>query len=139
MDFHQMNIFWRLKRYNIIGKQNICYVLRWNLIRRMMKQGTEFLWKLLLVQHLHAIFTWKQNITRVRFCEIKSQKKIFQVHVMSSDTTSGHWSSKKYSPSVRDSFSIFFPRYISWEQHLRTAEVIKVLKVVVTPATKWYT
>lgn len=55
---------------------------------------------------------------------------------MSSDTTSGCWSSKKYSPSVRDSFSIFFPGYISWEQHLRTAEVIKVLKVVVTPATK---
>lgn len=96
--FSKWMFFRRLKRYNVIRNQNTCYVLQWNLIRRMMKLGTEFLWKLLLVQHLHAMFTWKQNIARVQFCEIKSQKKRFQGHVMSSNT-SGNWSSKKYSPS----------------------------------------
>lgn len=68
---------------------------------------------------------------------MKPQVNICEIHVMSSGTTFGHRSGKTNSLLIWGSFPIFFfQAYFPWEELLRIANVIEVLKDAVTLAAK---
>lgn len=126
MDFHQVNVFLEVEKVQCHLKSEHLLCSRVKLDKKNDEAGYRIPMKATLVQHLHAMFTWKQKYgqSSVLWNQMTKKKDIsVQVQHLGID-------------QAKNTFSKIHFLCSSWEQPLRTAEVTEVLKDVLKLATK---